>query len=568
MPYTLRKYQQRGNDTLRELLSQFMSVLCCMPTGSGKTISFANFTYDFLQHCVPVLILCNRIELIEQANEKLKANGLKPTLVIPGYRDTVSMLYLGSVDTIRNYTLPNVGLVIIDECHLRDFDEIVLEYKLRKIKVVGFTATPVRNGKRLLKTDNFLHAHYPSYTGQLGDVYDTLVCPVTITELLQGCEEGYTYLVPEVTFAAQVDVSQLKIKNTKDGEDYSESDQIKLLGTPQMHAGVVDKWLKHGGNKQTICYCINVKESIAVCKEFNDRGIPAIHVDGSGAMKKFRKGIFKDFQSGVYKILCNVAVATTGNDMPVVECIIVNKLTMSLALWLQMCGRGGRLCPQIGKTHFIIIDMGGNVYRHGFWSQEREWSLDIEFMSQAKGVGSIRECENCEALISVSANTCKYCGIVQEKKKEEAEARRVKELAEAEFGVIETKHIPDVLKIPYSEMTIEQLEEYRELKGYTISWIVRQLTMADRGDYALYDYAALKKYSNAWVHKQKSIVKNAKEDTLNNIWEFMKTNTHLDEAYIIAYANKKLKSTHDKSDIERLIPQIVQAAMDLKQVKV
>jgi superfamily II DNA or RNA helicase len=561
----LRKYQDNGNAQIDYAFNNGAKAVCaCMPTGSGKTVAFTDYITKRINIAKRVLALCNRIELIEQAHEKFKINGLRPTLVVPGYRDTVSMLYLGSVDTIRNYRLPDIDLLIIDECHLRDFDEIVLECKLRGIEVIGFTATPVRNGKRLLNKDSALASHYPSYTGQMGDVYDTLVAPVTITELLQGCEEGYTYLVPEITFSAQVDVSQLKIKNTKDGEDYSESDQLKLLGTPQMYAGVVDKYVKHGGNKQTICYCINVKESIAVAEEFNKRGIPAVHVDGSGAMKKHRKGIFKDFQDGKYKILCNVAVATTGNDMPVVECIIVNKITMSLALWLQMCGRGGRLCPQIGKTHFIIIDMGGNVYRHGFWSQEREWSLDIEFMSQAKGVASIRECESCEALISVSANTCKYCGIVQEKKKEEAEARRVKELAEAEFGVVETKHIPDVLKIPYDEMTLEQLEQFRELKGYTIAWIVRQLSMPGRGEYILYDYAAMKNYSNAWVHKQKSIVKNAKEDALNNIWEFMKTNTHLDEAYITAYATKKLKANHSPAEIEKLIPQIVAAANDLK----
>lgn len=561
----LRKYQQRGNEQIQSAWSNGSNAVCCtVPTGGGKTVAFTDLITQYLSRGKRVLALCNRIELIDQAHEKFKINGLRPTLVVPGYRDTVSMLYLGSVDTIRNYKLPEIDLLIIDECHLRDFDEIVLECKLRGIEIVGFTATPCRNGKRLLEPNSYLAIHYPSYTGQMGDVYDTLVAPVTITELLQGCEEGYTYLVPEITFSAQIDVSQLKIKNTKDGEDYSESDQLKLLGTPQMYAGVVDKWLKHGGNKQTICYCINVKESIAVADEFNKRGISAVHVDGSGAMKKHRKGIFQDFQSGVYKILCNVAVATTGNDMPVVECIIVNKITMSLALWLQMCGRGGRLCPQIGKTHFIIIDMGGNVYRHGFWSQERDWSLDIEFMSQAKGVGSIRECEACEALISVSANTCKYCGIVQEKKKEEAEARRVKELAEAEFGVVETRHIPDVLKIPYDEMTIEQLEQYRELKGYTIAWIVRQLSMPARGEYSLYDYAAFKNYSNAWVHKQKSLVKNAKEEALNNIWEFMKANTHLDEAYIVAYSNKKLKVSHSPAEIEKLMPQIVSAANDLK----
>ena len=558
-----RKYQDYGNQLIEQAWNSNAKAVCCtVPTGGGKTVQFTDLLTQYNRKGIPVLVLCNRIELIDQAHAKLKINGLRPTLVVPGYRDTVSMLYLGSVDTIRNYKLPDIGLLIIDECHLRDFDEIVLECKLRgNVKIVGFTATPVRNGKRLLDSESFLGLHYKSYTGQMGDVYDALVAPVSITELLQGCEEGYTYLVPEITFSAVVDVSNFKVENTIDGQDYSKSDQLKYFGTPQMHAGVIDKYIKHGNNKQSICYCINVKESIALCAEFNEKGISAVHVDGKS---KDRKQIFKDFQAGVYKILCNVAVATTGNDMPIVECIIVNKITMSLALWLQMCGRGGRLCPEIGKTHFTIIDMGGNVYRHGFWSQEREWSLDVEFMSNAKGVASVRECEECEALIFVAANTCPYCGIIQQKKKEEAEKRAAKELAEADFGVVQLGHIPEVLKIPYHEMSIEQLEEYRELKGYTVAWIVRQLSMPERGLHALNSYAAIKNYSGAWVHKQRSLVKNAKEATLNTIWEFMQTNTHIDETYLTAYANKKLKATHSSQEVLALIPQILQAANNLK----
>ncbi len=567
MPFQLRKYQARGNNDTLEAFNDpsIKAVCCCMPTGSGKTVSFANLTFDLINNMKRVLILCNRIELIDQANDKLKKNGLKPTLIIPGYRNTVSTLYLGSVDTLRNYPIPEIDYLFVDECHIRDFDEIVLECKMKGVKVVGFTATPCRTGKRLLHEDSFLYPYYPMYTGQMGDVYDTLIAPVTITELLQGCEEGYTYLVPEITFSAQVDTSQFKVKNTKDGEDFSEADQFSYFNTPQMYGGTVDKYIKHGNGKQAICYCVNVKASIAQCEEFNKRGIPAVHIDGSASMKKHRKQIFKDFQAGVYKVLCNVAVATTGNDMPTVEVIIIDKITMSLSLWLQMCGRGGRLCPEIGKTHFILIDMGGNVYRHGFWSQERDWSLDIEFMSNKKGVASVRECEKCEALIFVAANTCPYCGIIQEKKKEEQE-RKAQELADAEFSIIESAHIPAVLKIPLNEMTVKQLEEFRELKGYTIAWIVRQLMY--REDHALYDYAALKNYSSAWVRKQRAMSENNKEQTTNVIWEFIQKNTHLTDEYVQAYALKKLKVTHSVLEIENIMPKILAAAKSLRTVKV
>jgi superfamily II DNA or RNA helicase len=531
-----------------------------MPTGAGKTVCFSDIVYKARKQGTSVLVLCNRIELIEQANGKLKANGLYPTLIVPGYRDCISTLYLGSVDTLRNYSLPDVGLVIIDEAHIRDFDEIVLEYKIRGVHVIGFTATPCRNGKRLLDTESKLAIHYPNYTGQLGDVYDDLLAPVSITELLNGDEEGYTYLVPAITFSAMVDTSKFKIKNTKDGEDFSEADQLKYFNTPRLYAGTVDKYLKHAEGTKAMCYCVNVMASQKQCEEFNSRGIPAVHVDGK-IPAKIRKQIFKDFEAGKYKVLCNVAVATTGNDIPTVETIILNRITMSLSLFLQIPGRGARLCPEIGKTHFNFIDMGGNVYRHGRWEFEREWSLDVEIMSRTKGVAPIRECEKCEAIIAANANECKYCGMIQEKKQAEQEAK-AKELAEAEFGVIESDHIPKILRVPLHTMTIEQLETYRDLKKYSIAWIVRQLS--GRGQQALADYAALKNYSYSWVHKQRQIISNQKEEATDNIWKFIQDNRHLSNEQIIQYALKKLKSSHSPEEIHNLMPKILKAAMDLQ----
>lgn len=558
----LRKYQSLGNE---QTLSAFnepnvLAVCCAMATGSGKTVSFSAIATDFIKKGIPVLILCNRIELIDQAHAKLKYNGLRPKLIVPGYKDTVTNLYLGSVDTLRNYRLPDVGLVIIDECHIRDFDEIVLEYKSRGTKVIGFTATPVRTGKRLLKPDSLLSMHYPMYTGQLGDVYDSLVTPVTITELLQGCSEGYTYLVPEITFSAQVDVSNFKVKNTKDGEDFSEADQLKYFNTPQLYGGTVDKYIKHANGTKAICYCVNVATSIKQCEEFNARGISAVHVDGKS---KDRKQIFKDFEEGKYKVLCNVAVATTGNDIPTVETIIMNRITKSLSLFLQIAGRGARLCPEINKTHFNFIDMGGNIYRHGFWHEEREWSLDVEFMSQSKGVAPIRECGTCEALIPASAASCQYCGMIQEKKKQTE--KEIEELANAEFGVVDSSAIPLILKKPIHEMTVDQLEQYRELKGNSIGWIARQL--AYRGDSALYEYARLKNYSSAWVRKQKEIVNNAKEQATTTIWEFIQANTHVEDEYVRLYSIKKLKGSHSALEIEVIMPKILGAFQELKKVK-
>jgi len=144
----LRPYQAKSkvlsDDAFARLLQ---AIILCLPTGGGKTVIFSDITKDLIRAGYPVIIICNRKELIAQANAKLKKFGLNATLIIPGYTDRIANLYLASIDTLRNRTLPEVAAVIIDECHIRAFDKIVLEYKKRKyrgmpVKIYGFTATP------------------------------------------------------------------------------------------------------------------------------------------------------------------------------------------------------------------------------------------------------------------------------------------------------------------------------------------------------------------------------------------------------------------------------------------
>ncbi len=551
--YKPRKYQTLGktmvSDAFASLNKLIRAVILCVPTGGGKTVMFADMVKEAMQNGVPVLVLCNRKELIKQAKKKLNDNGLYPTLIIPGYKHTESILYLGSVDTLRNHQLPDVGFVVIDECHIRDFDEVVLEYKLRGAYIVGCTATPTRTGKRFLKELSYLATHYPGYTGQLGDVYDCIVSPTTITELLNGDETGETFLVPAITYGAEVSTKGIRKTNTKDGIEFNQKDVEKIFNTPKMYGGVVDKYLQLTPGTKAICYCSNRKASIHQCAEFNARGIKAVHIDGS---TKNRDKLFEAFERGEYMILCNVRVATTGNDMPTVETIIVNLMTMSLGLWIQMTGRGGRLCPEIGKTHFNIIDMGGNVYRHGFWQQERDWSLDIDYISKCVGVAPIRECQQCEALIGMSVAKCPYCDMVQEKRQ-----RDEQKLAQAEFVVLDNESIPKELKKPLHQMTVTELERFRELKEYSLGWIVRQLLTRDR--HQIIEYAMIKNYSQAWINRQIRVAEEGRENVKNQIWEFLQQNKHLSTDMITDYAYKKLKANHSKKEIEELMPKILQS---------
>jgi DNA repair protein RadD len=79
--------------------------------------------------------------------------------------------------------------------------------------------------------------------------------------------------------------------------------------------------------------------------------------------KKERAQIIKAFKSGSIKTVYNVGILTTGFDYPELDTIILARPTMSLALYVQMIGRGIRIAE--GKEHVSVLDMCGNLKRFG-----------------------------------------------------------------------------------------------------------------------------------------------------------------------------------------------------------
>jgi superfamily II DNA or RNA helicase len=533
----LRDYQKKGKQLVSEAFRDgAKAVVLCVPTGGGKTIILSDMAVDAMRNGARVMVVCDRKELIAQANEKLKMFGLSPTLIIPSYKDKISILYLASVDTLRNRIQPNIDLLIIDEAHKKTFDKLVLEYKAKGAYVVGCTATPVRTGKRFLE-------EFPQYKGQMCNVYDDIVVPTTITELIKE-----NHLVPAITYGANIDLSDVKTK----GDDFDDKELFNKFNKPKLYAGVVDNYLKLAANTKALVFNINVEHSLKMTAEFNARGIKSAHVDGNLPLAE-RDQIFKDFKAGKITVLNNCNVATTGYDEPTIETIIVNRGTMSLSLWLQMAGRGGRKCDEINKTYFTLIDQGGNVWRHGFWQDEREYKLDPKFVTKKKGVAPVKECSNCQALLPASSPKCEYCDMVQEKRSNPQSTST----ETAEFVVIDKLSIPQNLKKPLAQLSISELEEFRVLKEYQLGWIVRQLI--PRGEDALKEYARLRGFQSSWVDMQLRVGEKFRQEAKDKLWAFIVQNPHLDDDYISGEAWKTLKMSHTPQQIEALIPKILEA---------
>jgi superfamily II DNA or RNA helicase len=488
----LRPYQTESKNGIRASFSAGnKAVVLCSPTGSGKTVTFADIARESVLKGFVVMIAVDRTELLEQAKNKLIEYGLSPAIITAGKSmKRNASCYVATVQTLKRRTFPEIDLLIIDEAHKQIFDPVVKQYKEAGVFIIGATATPVRSGKM----------------GQLSDVYDEKVETITISELIK---EGF--LVPAVTYSVKTDTSKLAVK----GGDYDNKQMFDMFDKKKLYDGVVEKYKTFTPKTKAICFNINVEHSKNVTRAFNEAGISAVHVDGT-TPKKNREDIFRAFKAGQFAVLCNVDIATTGFDEWTIETVIVNRVTLSLALWLQMGGRGSRITPSglvgvagvLQKEHFNLLDMGGNVYALGFWEEERLWNLTHKKNDKA-GIAPIKECpedrvdtnfkRGCGCLVPAPAPTCKHCGFVFPKEE--------KKLAEGEFIEVQNYNLlpPEIVGQAWGSLSLEQLETVRTIKGYKLGWIIKQIAI--NKDLTLIEYARFREFKAPayWVERMEKM---------------------------------------------------------------
>lgn len=495
--FKLRPYQVTSKTEIRGLFASGKNrVILCSPTGSGKTVTFADIARESVKNGFIVLIIVDRKELLEQAKYKLISYGLNPSIITAGRTGrSNNNSFIATVQTlVRRQTpqfdnIPNL-LIVVDEAHKQIFDKVIMKDEYKNALIIGATATPYRTGRMT----------------QLSSIYDEIVETVSIDELIQ---DGY--LVPAITYGAKVDTSKIKITRG----DYDTEELYRAFDKQTLYAGVVDKYKKFANGTKAVCYNINVAHSKKVCTAFNAAGVPAMHLDGR-TPKAERSRILKSFALGYFKVLCNVEVLTAGYDEWTIETIIVNLATKSLTKWLQMNGRGSRPTPEefkgvqgrLQKEHFNIIDMGGNVFTLGFWETEREYSLThkvkatidpapVKICSETEP--DINNLLGCGALVHLSVSTCKYCGYIFPKVEKKA--------VEVEFIQLENYEFlpPELIGRGWGSMNISELEEVRKIKGYKLGWVVRQILL--NKDLELIDYARFKGYKNGamWVERMESM---------------------------------------------------------------
>ena len=377
----LRPYQERFINNISAKLRIHRKVVAQLATGGGKTVCFAEICDRYCaRSSQDILILVHREELLTQA---AKAIRLPVQKVVAGMKTIPpARVYVAMVESAhkRLAMFENIGMVIVDECHIGNFTKVIEHFKEQYI--IGFTATPLAAKK----------------TNPLRNYFTDIVCGIDIPELI---EQGF--LCPEQTYSSSSIVERAKLK-MKAG-DFDQAQMGAMYKEPKYIDTTLKAYQKHSLGRKTIIFNCNVEHSMAVNAAFIAAGFNSRHLD---ATSENRAETLQWFANTPDAILNNIGIATTGFDQPDIETVIVNKATASMPLWLQMCGRGAR--PHPIKLAFTIIDLGGNCMTHGSWAAARNWE-DI-FHNPKKpgaGVAPVKECPTCQALLHTSKMTC-FCG--------------------------------------------------------------------------------------------------------------------------------------------------------------
>ena len=399
----LRPYQQ---DLLQQVHDSLAAepkahVMMQLPTGGGKTVITGALLANWLQNGRKAVWLTHRRELAEQTHGMLTDAGVSaitnvnwtPGEDAPAMAGGAVILMAQTVGrrTARRQVWDryNAGdLLVIDEAHHAAADGWTRAMRQWPGPIVGMTATPWR----LSEKEGFDH------------LFDELVCGPQTADLqsLDSLCEAQVFIPPP-----EQRISGGAVDRTG---DYTEAgiEQANRDRPDIMTAGALEFWQKHANDRPTIAYAVSVDHAHNLAAVFNDSGIAAAVLLGDTNREDRDKAI-AGFRNGSVKVLVNVIVATEGFNLPDASCIIIARPTMSLALYLQMVGRGLR--PKADSGDCLVLDLAANSVTHGLPEDYREWSLEPRG-AQKSGEAPVVWCPIpwCEAASPAASHNCRVCG--------------------------------------------------------------------------------------------------------------------------------------------------------------
>lgn len=353
----LRPYQKiavdKGLNFLRSDAKEFPIIVA--PTAAGKSIYIAKIAHKLGGG---VLVLQPSKELLEQNYAKFKMYGGEASIFSAsmGVKE-IGDITFATIGSVKNcaHLFKHIKYVMIDECHLvppkEDSMYVSFLCEFETIKVLGFTATPFRLKSYMDPFDGSNYSQINLLPRERPRMFNTFLHVTQISELYEG-----GFLTPIEYDVLPWETKDLKVNTT--GAEWTELSMERAILQQKVNQRIPEIIAQSiaDGYKHRIVFVHTVDLAIVTSAKVPNSAV--VHAE---TPKKERAQILADFKAGKITTVFNVNILTIGFDFPELDMIIIARPTMSLALFMQMIGRGIRLAP--GKEKCKVVDMCGNVDR-------------------------------------------------------------------------------------------------------------------------------------------------------------------------------------------------------------
>ena len=387
---TNRPYQKMAITNLCEWLNQkHRRGLLVMATGTGKT-RVAISLVDVLSRnnwVKNVLFLADRTSLVNQAKKnfaKLLPNMSICELSGNEEKDYNARLMFCTYQTMINYidaedkrfTSGRVDLIIIDEAHRSIFNKYGSIFAYFDSLLVGLTATPKSevdaNTYRIFGCESGIPNFDYSLEEAVKDKY--LVNYKSFSRTTKLLKRGIKYNELTEDEKRQLDEYFVDEPPTPDFT-VSEKELFKKIFNKNTCCEILEELMQYGiktnggellGKSIIFAYNHHHAQMIVDCFHELYPEHPANYCQLIDNYVKYADDLILKFENDdEFRIAVSVDMLDTGIDVPAVVNLVFFKPVKSRIKFVQMIGRGTRLCENLfgegkDKTHFIIFDYCGN----------------------------------------------------------------------------------------------------------------------------------------------------------------------------------------------------------------
>jgi len=388
---TNRGYQKMAVSAVCDtLMNKQRKALLVMATGSGKTRTAISIVDVLMKNgwVQNILFLADRVELVRQAKKNFK--NLLPSLTLCNLLDSkdspesrmVFSTYptmMNAIDETKNdqgdllFTSGHFDLIIVDESHRSIYKKYQAIFDYFDAILLGLTATPKNDIDKNTYSIFDLEDNQPTFAYDMEEaVSDGFLVPYySIETKLKLPEDGIHYdeLSDEEkehfedTFEEEYDQGVRDIQGSLINQFLFNQDTVDLVLQELMIKGIKVK----GGDEigKTIIFASNQKHADFILDRF-DKLFPQFA--GKFAERiytgiKYVRSTFDDFteKDKLPQIAISVDMLDTGVDIPEIVNLVMFKKIRSKSKFIQMIGRGTRLCPDLfgvgqDKKEFVIFD--------------------------------------------------------------------------------------------------------------------------------------------------------------------------------------------------------------------